>query len=213
MAAAAEVSRDRAAARSLAVPFVGDEAALVAGLRAKNPAAIAALYERHGAHARRVLVRILGADSELEDLHHDVLVRVIRHADGVESASSLQGWISIVAVNVARSALKRRSLRRFLTFLPWYDLPDVAAPASGDEAVALHRAYAILERLSARERIVFALRILDGMELVEVAEAVGISLATVKRQLARAETRFVAMARRDPLLAAWLKGGSRWGGR
>ncbi len=213
MNAAMKRERGRAEPRAWDVPFVGDDAALVAGLRARNSAAIASLYQRYGGHALRVLARVLGDDEDLEDLHHDVLVRAIRSAEHVEEASSLKAWISIVAVNVARSALKKRSLRRWLTFLPWNEVPEVEAPSTDEEALALRRTYAILDHLSPRDRIVFALRIIEGMELAEVAEACELSLATVKRRLVRAEARFTAMARRDPILAAWLKGGSRWGDR
>ena len=125
----------------------------------------------------------------------------------------MKAWISIIAVNVARSALKKRALRRWLTFLPWNELPEVEAPSTDEETLALRRCYAILELLAPRDRIVFTLRILEGMELAEVAEACELSLATVKRRLTRAQTKFTALARRDSILAGWLKGGSRWGDR
>jgi RNA polymerase sigma-70 factor (ECF subfamily) len=213
MSAVKKIERSRADQRGWDVPFVGDDEALVAGLRARNSAAIASLNDRYGGHALRVLARILGDDDELEDLHHDVLVRAIRSAKQVEDASSLKAWISIVAVNVARSALKKRALRRWLTFLPWNEVPDVEAPSTDEETLALRRTYAILERLAPSERIVFALRIIEGMELAEVAEASNLSLATVKRRLTRAQAKFTTLARRDPILAAWLEGGSRWGDR
>ena len=38
---------------------------LLAGLRAREDGALAALFERYGAHVQRVLVRTLGVDAEL----------------------------------------------------------------------------------------------------------------------------------------------------
>jgi RNA polymerase sigma-70 factor (ECF subfamily) len=44
------------------------------------------------------------------------------------------------------------------------------------------------------------------MELSEVAEACQVSLATVKRRLARARSRFARLAGRDPYLKTYLSG-------
>jgi len=213
MGLALTASREELRAAPRGTPFTGDDTALIHGLRAGNPSAIASLCDRYGGHALRVLARILGDDSELEDLHHDVLLRAIRSAGSVEQASSLKGWISIIAVNVARTTLKRRALRRWLTFRPWNELPDVVAPGVEEDVLALRRTYAVLGRMSASDRIVFTLRIIEGMELDELAGACRVSLATVKRRFARAEARFSAMASKDPLLVDWLKGGSRWRSR
>ena len=48
------------------------------------------------------------------------------------------------------------------------------------------------------------------MELAELAEVNGVSLATVKRLLARAERRFAAMAQANPALAARLGDHAKW---
>jgi DNA-directed RNA polymerase specialized sigma24 family protein len=43
------------------------------------------------------------------------------------------------------------------------------------------------------------------MELVEVSEATGVSLSTVKRRLARARARFVEEAENESALSSWLR--------
>lgn len=197
-----------------ALPFVGDDAKLVEGLRARNPQALAALCDRYADHALRVLARILGDDPDLLDLRQDVLLRVVRSARGITDASSLQGWVTIIAVNVARSTLRRRKLQRWLSFLPWNEVPDVEARSSSDDdSASLERLYAILGKLPAEERIVFTLRFVDEMPLQEIATACGVSLATTKRRISAAEGRFTAFARKDPLLRNWLQGGTRWSSR
>ena len=70
--------------------------------------------------------------------------------------------------------------------------------------------YRLLARLPADERIAFALRRIDEMELTEVARACHLSLSSIKRRLARAEAHFAALARDVPALADYLQGGSPW---
>jgi RNA polymerase sigma-70 factor, ECF subfamily len=202
--------REPEGAEVISLPFTGDERALLEGMRAGHTAAIFAFCDRYGALVARVLARMLGTDAELEDLHHEVFARALRAAPGVKEPGALGGWITTIAVNVARTELKRRARRRWLTPL-WGERVDVEAPLASDEDVeALRRTYAVLDRLSVDLRIPFALRVIEGMELAEVAAACEVSLATVKRRLARAEARFLAIARKDPVLAVWLTRGTRW---
>jgi RNA polymerase sigma-70 factor (ECF subfamily) len=191
--------------------FPGDDAALVLGFRRGDPGARAALYDRYADHVHRVLYRVLGFDRDLADLHHDVFVRALGSIARLEDPSALKAWLTSIAVHVARSAIARRKRRSWLWFLPGEDLPEVeAGAASGEVLDALGATYAILATLPAEERIAFALRFIDGMELTEVAAACGTSLATIKRRLARAGDSFAEQARRHPALQTWVEGGTRW---
>jgi RNA polymerase sigma-70 factor (ECF subfamily) len=194
-----------------ALPFEGGDEALVEGLRSGHAPAIAVFCDRHGEHVRRLLGRILGADSELPDLHHDVFVRAIESLHTLRDARNLRGWITVIAVNTARSALKRRARRRWFGLTPAAgEVPEPAGEVDEDTAEALARTYRVLDRLPADERVAFTLRFIDEMELTEVADACAVSLATIKRRLARAQERFVALARRDEVLCSWLAEGDRW---
>jgi RNA polymerase sigma-70 factor (ECF subfamily) len=72
--------------------------------------------------------------------------------------------------------------------------------------------YRVLGNLDADQRIAFALRFVAGMELTEVAASCGVSLATIKRRLSRAQSTFASSAQREPALVEWLKRGSAEGG-
>jgi RNA polymerase sigma-70 factor (ECF subfamily) len=86
-------------------------------------------------------------------------------------------------------------------------MPPGHAPQPDFEvSEALRAAYRVLSSLQVDERIAFALRFVEGMDLTEVAAACGVSLATTKRRLARAEARFALLADREPSLAEWLGG-------
>jgi len=194
-----------------ALPFVGDDAALVAGVRAGNRQAVAALFDRHAPHVRRVLARVLGIDSELPDLLHEVFLRALEGVDRLSDPAALQGWLTSIAVFTARGCIRKRKARRWLRLVAPEEVPEVeAATPSAEVTEALKEAYLLLGRLPADERIPFALRFIDGMELTEVAAACGVSLATIKRRLSRAQDAFSVGARAHPALADWLEGGARW---
>lgn len=195
-------------------PVPLEDAALIAGVRAGEPEALAALHDRFAKLVLRVLMRILGPDRELSDLHHDVFVRALQSIAELRDPRALRSWMSAIAVHTARASIERRVRQRRWVFLPADDVlpePEVVDPSRGHEArEALRATYALLDRMPVHERVAFALRYFEQMELTEIAAACSVSLASIKRRLRRAETRFSTLAHGTPALAGYLEGGGRW---
>jgi RNA polymerase sigma-70 factor (ECF subfamily) len=188
-----------------------DDQSLVYALRLGDRAARDVFVDRYGPYVERVLARILGYDSELPDLVHDVFLTALESIKGLREPARLKEWLRGVTVFVARGCLRRRRRRRWLIFRPDHELPEVASDVlPSDTANALARLYKVLGGMPPDECIVFALRFIAELELDEVAEACRVSRTTVKRRLQKAETRFAAEARQDPLLREWMNRGSRW---
>ncbi len=204
-------NRDHEAARAGgALPTSGDEVALVSALVRGDPAARAELFDRHAPHAQRVLARVLGHDAELADLLHEVFARALAQIESLEDPAALKWWLTTIAVFTAREHIRRRMRGRWLRFFASEDLPDLPVTGADEEVrESLRRTYAVLDRLSVDDRIAFSLRFIEGLDFAEVAAACGVSLNTIKRRLARAEKRFVALARREPALHDWLERGTR----
>ncbi|WP_394826196.1 RNA polymerase sigma factor [Pendulispora albinea] len=195
--------------------LVTSDELLVAGLRAGDVDARARFFDAHAADVRRILLRILGSDVELPDLVQEVFLRAMTGIARLDDASSLRPWLTGIAVFTARECIRRRQRRRWLVFLPNEKLPEPEADSActdADASEALAATYRVLERLGVHERIVFTLRFIDGMELLQIAEACDMSLSTVKRRLAAAERRFTSLARHHPALSEWLQRGDRWNG-
>jgi RNA polymerase sigma-70 factor (ECF subfamily) len=174
--------------------FEGTDEALVLALREGNQAAASELVRRYGPYVERVLARILGVDGELPDLLHDVFLNALDSIHSLKTPSMLKEWLRGVTVFVARGCLRRRRRRQWLVFRRSEDLPDVPVdvlPTDATEAL-------------------FALRFVAEMELTEVAAACQVSLATIKRRLERAQDRFKAVGREDPVLREWIESGARW---
>lgn len=212
-----EVSSKRSGDRAgvvLPLAFTGDDVALVGALKVNHPGAKAALFHRYARLVERIITHVLGFDPELSDILQEIFARALASIGSLRDPSALHPWLSRLATLTARKVLRTRSrhawLRRF-TDGDEEALYEPVTPGPDYEGrVALRAVYKILEGLPTDERIAFALRFIDGMQLMEIAYACGVSIATVKRRVQRAETRFLVAAREQPVLAEWLKGGSRW---
>jgi len=187
------------------LPLLESDPAIVGALRAGDSAGGMALYDRYRPYVHRVLLRLLGPDAELTDLIQDVFMAAIDSIDRLENPAALRAWLAGIGVHMARAEIRRKVRSRRFPLFPTSELPPVEAPAPQPEVDAAVRAtYAVLVKLAPDERIPFALRFIEGMDLLEVAEACRISLATAKRRLARAHKRFVTIARTVPELSDWL---------
>jgi RNA polymerase sigma-70 factor, ECF subfamily len=188
------------------LPAPESDELLVLALRARHPDAGTLLFDRYAPHVRRVLVRVMGPDSEILDLVHDVFVTALESVHRLLDPRALRAWLTQIAVFTARARIRRRVRGRVLRFLPFTELPEPELPPTDFEASeSMQAVYRVLEALQTDQRIAFALRFVAGMELTEVASTCGVSLATIKRRLAKAQASFAGAAQREPALAEWLK--------
>jgi len=186
-------------------------AALVAGLVAGEAEAWTELVDRYGGYVERLVAGVLGVDVDIGDVVQEVFVRVIERIHQLREPGALKGWIASVTVFTARAHIRRRRRWRWIRFSAPGDIPDVPGWSSTPESKPLVSAtYRLLDALPEGERTAFSLRFIAEMELTEVAAACGVSLATVKRLLARAERRFLRRARQNPMLAERIERGERW---
>jgi len=181
-----------------------DDARLVAALKAREPGAVEALMRRYGSHLRRVLTWFIVREyTETPDVLQEVAVIAWQSIGRLSDPLALKAWLTQIAVFTARGLIRRRHRQRWLSFFE--EVPDRSVPwASPEMQEAARAVYRIFDRMPVDERIPFALRMLEGLELEATAEACGMSLATVRRRLVRAERRFQKMARQCDALVPWL---------
>lgn len=200
------------------LPFVAaDDVALVQGLLADNPGAKVALFNRYASDVERLVTHLIGLDRELADILQEVFVQALASIRKLRDPAALKPWLMRIAAHCARRTLRSRTRRAWLRFFVDADeeaRTEPVTPGIDPEARETLRAvYAVLKGMPADDRIAFALRYIDGMELTEVAAACSVSLATVKRRLRRSEERFLKSARSHALLERWVEEGSRWKAR
>jgi RNA polymerase sigma-70 factor, ECF subfamily len=192
------------ASRRARVSFAGSEVALLQGLQNHEPGAQAAFFDTYERDVRKVLVRILGTTPDVADALQDTFLRAFKSAMQIKDALALRGWLLRVAVSVAIDHLRRRQRSRWLVFSTEACVDVPVEGVTAELRAALRDTYRVLDKLPNEERIAFALRHIDEMELAEVADACNVSLATIKRRLSRAELRFRTLAKRQPGLCDWV---------
>lgn len=201
---------DQSASPVRVLGWRGDDAELLRRLR-NNPAGGATLlHDRFSALVNRLVWRLLGADGEHDDLVQQIFCRLLARVHQVRDADKLSAWVQSVTVSTVYSELRKRQVRRwFSAEVSGERFEDVVATLEARNLLA--RTYEALDRLNAKDRIVFVLKHVEERPMHEVAELCGCSVATAKRRLDRAERRFAALVRHDPELSDRLargRGGS-----
>lgn len=168
---------------------------LLRQLRAGSRQAFETLLAQHERRVYTLALHLLGDASEAEDATQDTFLEVHRGLPAFRGQSRLDTWICRVAVNVC---LQRRRRRAVPTTALWPDTlqspaqEDPVQRALGVELQAeIARAVATLPEA---QRDVFLLHEMEGWSYVEVAEALGCPVGTVKSRLSS------ALARLRPLL-------------
>lgn len=144
------------------------------------------LYLRYSRYIAGVVVRLMGDDAELEDVVQDTFVRAAERLHTLRSHALVRPWLVTIAVRFARGRLARRRRRGRLT-------REVgrAAPKSSDprQRAPADELYAALDQIPERFRVPWFLARVEGEKLEDVANACGVSLATVKRRIGAAQQR------------------------
>src|SRR5262245_48446698 len=182
-----------------------DDAAIARAAAEGHTAAASIAWDRFAPLVRGLLRRSFGPQTDVDDLLQEVFLRFFRQVPTLRDPTAVRSFLIGITIRVVGSELRRRRVRRWLHLTDTGAVPDVPAAETDDEArEAVKRLYVILDRLEDSGRLAFLLRHVEGLELTEVADALGLSLATTKRRLAKLTDRLIAAAERDPVLAAYV---------
>jgi len=178
-----------------------DDAALGRALIEGDAAAPGVAWSRFSPLVRRVLRRSFGPEHEVEDLVQDVFLGLFDRVTKLRDPRALRAFVISIAVHTVRYEIRRRRVRRWVGLARNAETPDLrVVHPNVDARAALVRFYRILDTLRTRDRTAFVLHFIEGLDLLAVSNALGISLPTARRSLAHAWARVQLLAGRDPLL-------------
>jgi len=147
------------------------------------------------------LYRILGSNADIDDLLQDAFIEVFRSVSTFRGEASLGTWIDRITVRVAYAHLtKRRVDTVHLSLVPEPKGNDLAADERAMTREAAAHLYSALDRVPAAQRIAFALHVVDGRLIKDVALATNASVVATKVRIWRTWRALERAARRDPLL-------------
>ena len=155
--------------------------------------ALQLLYRRHVQLVSERVTRLLARSAEAEDVVQDAFVAAFADLPRLADRSRFAPWLMRIALHQTQRRFRRRRLLARLGLDRGSDdarLEQVADPGlTPDQRLQLRRLDRALARLPVELRLAWMLRHVEGCELSEIAEHCTCSLATVKRRIARADTR------------------------
>lgn len=176
-----------------------DEAALVAGLRARQPEAFETLVRAYSPRLLAVGRRMLGNDEDARDVLQDAMLSAYRSIDRFEAQAKVSTWLHRIVVNAALMKLRTRRRRPEESLDPllptfrddghyreeiggWVEPSDRAIER--DETRRLVRE--AIRNLPETYREVVVLRDIEEQDTASTARALGITPNAVKIRLHRA---------------------------
>lgn len=175
------------------------DAELVRRARERDEAAIRAILRSNNRRLYRLARGILRNDSEAEDVVQETYLRAFTHLEDFRGESTLATWLGRIAINEALGRLRRQRPGVEWTSLPPGTLeaqviqfPLSATSEDPEKSMAQREIQHVVEHaideLPEAFRIVFITRVIEGMNVEETAEILGLKPETVKTRLHRART-------------------------
>jgi len=172
------------------------DAGLVARAQRGDGDAFATLFDRHAPRVYALAYRILGRDSEAEDVTQDAFLHALNALPTLRRGDAFRPWVMRIATNLAWTTLRQRQR------LPQAELTDAVVATHPDtgrwgspEAMGLaaedQRAVRLtLDLLAPTHRAALAMREIGGLSYADIAASLGTTTSSVEVLLFRARARF-----------------------
>ena len=165
--------------------------------RAGDAPDLGTLFESHFDYVWNTLRRLGVRDPDLEDVVHDVFLKVHQHRSEYDTSRPFRPWVFGFAYRVA--ADYRRLARHRVEVLGSHAEPADPGGApdrqleSAEEQQLVHTA---LDSLDLPKRAVFLLHDIEGQPAPRIADTLGVPLNTVYSRLRAARSDFASALRR-----------------
>jgi RNA polymerase sigma-70 factor, ECF subfamily len=162
-----------------------DDTALVAGLHSGDPRAVEQMVAQYSPVLYRFAYYQLQDVMQAEDLVAEVFVRVIEKVSGyVQGSTPFQAWLFRIARNLINDHYRSVKRRPQVSFDQWLAAEPGAEPGGCDSAIdglpLREELQAGLRVLTAEQRQVIILHVLEGWDMPQVAQLLGRTLPSVK---------------------------------
>lgn len=162
-----------------------DEAELIAAAAAGDRVAFDRLVRLKRERVVRVACRITGNWDDALDVAQNVFLKLWHGLGRFRPGHSFDTWLHRITVNAAIDQLRSSGPKGSLQALP--DPGTAPSPAAAVDLALLERAFRRLAAgLAPKQRAAFVLHEIEGLEVAEVAEIMGVAESTVRNHLLQA---------------------------
>jgi len=153
-------------------------------IRKQDERAFTELVHRHEGRMRAVAARLLGSRPDAEDAVQRALLKALTAASSYRPAWAVSTWLYRILTNICVDEIRRRRVRQSLCAAGSEQASSGGrgTPDSTGTRLDVQRA---LRKVPTEARLLLVLHYVDGMSNGELAQVRGISINTVKSQLAR----------------------------
>lgn len=164
---------------------IAGDAALVAGLHSGDPRAVEQMVQQYSPVLHRYAYYQLQDAMLAEDLVAEVFTRVIERVDRYTQGSvPFQAWLFRIARNLVADHYRACKRRPQVSFEQWLTADPGAEPGTNDRTIdnlgVREELQTGLRTLTAEQRQVILLHVVEGWELPQVAQMLDRSIPSVK---------------------------------
>ena len=172
--------------------MVPSDEQLVQAVQSGDTSAFGVLVDRWERKIKGAIYRVLGSDSEANDLAQEAFLKAYRGLGRFKREAQFSSWLYQIALNLCRDRLRRQRTRPLVSFEELNDQgrswPSVAGPSAHElvEANDLSRLVAeAVAELPEEQREVIVLKEYQELTFLQVAEILELPVSTVKTRLYR----------------------------
>lgn len=190
---------------------MSESESLVGRYQAGEEDAFLELYRAHREEVRRLVQRLVGRPSDVEDVTQEVFLQVHRSLKDFRHGSRFSTWLYRVTVNVVLMQRRKQRSRPVLVEAGEDTVCECSRPLPDEQIAQRRRIDALLrivERLSEKKRTTYLLHDLEGLAPADIARLVGAPVLTVRTRLFYARKEIVGRMNEEPslrALAAWIE--------
>lgn len=168
-----------------------NEEKIIAQAQNGDQDAFGALVDRYQKFVWNVALRMIGDSDEAEDIAQDVFVTVWKKLPQFAGASAFSSWLYRITINRTLNGVKKEAVRRKNAGQLAQELAGGGSEFFSDPAYLSEKAECrtrlseLLEQLAPDRRMAVILREIEGLNYVEIAEATGAPVGTVRSRIAR----------------------------
>ena len=175
----------------IATETTWDGAELLSRALAGDEIAENTIYRRHVRYLLNLATRLTRSVSDGDDVVQDTFALAFRKLDTLDNPNAMQRWLTRILMTQIRRRARVKRLRAFFGFKQ--DKADATLQmcavhdARPDLRAELQQLDESLQNLPEKWRTIWMLHRIEGMSILETAQAASCSVATVKRYVAKVD--------------------------